>query len=536
MYTEIKKCRICEKTELITVLSLGNQYLTGVFPKSITEKVTRGPLDMVWCTNCGLLQMKQSYSSEEMYGDNYGYRSGLNSSMVKHLQQKIGMLESLVKLAPTDLMVDIGSNDATLLKACSGKYKKVEIDPTGNKFKKYYTKDMVLISDFFSASVFKKYFLNKKAKLITAIAMFYDLEDPKAFVRDIEKCLSADGIWHFEQSYMPSMLRTNAYDTICHEHLEFYSFRVVKNLLENCGMRVIDVQMNSINGGSFAVTACKKNANYSSNKPIINWLLKQEKDMGLETPKPYRDFEEKVYRHRENLKELIKTLVKDGKLILYSNKGGIDIEKNIENVKKLIIKDDKNLKEIANFLEVNIEFLEKLEKEVKVIIQEAKIKNKKLAGKTFVLTGSLESMSRDEAKKTFNIHEKNILVDGTKGIQYLNETFELINEAFIKTDQAVAQRRVTGLAPSNNIVVSCAGKGGKFWHNQSTVIWPVICTRRRDELPTFTILPYGGQGFEAKCRLAGLADEEDGGSLRALLDKAAKAQHSALTTDEHDAR
>jgi len=326
MYTEIKKCRICEKTELITVLSLGNQYLTGVFPKSITEKVTRGPLDMVWCTNCGLLQMKQSYSSEEMYGDNYGYRSGLNSSMVKHLQQKIGMLESLVKLAPTDLMVDIGSNDATLLKACSGKYKKVEIDPTGNKFKKYYTKDMVLISDFFSASVFKKYFLNKKAKLITAIAMFYDLEDPKAFVRDIEKCLSADGIWHFEQSYMPSMLRTNAYDTICHEHLEFYSFRVVKNLLENCGMRVIDVQMNSINGGSFAVTACKKNANYSSNKPIINWLLKQEKDMGLETPKPYRDFEEKVYRHRENLKELIKTLVKDGKKIVgygASTKGNV---------------------------------------------------------------------------------------------------------------------------------------------------------------------------------------------------------------------
>jgi len=308
------------------VLSLGEQYLTGVFPKSKVEKITKGPLDLVWCTHCGLLQMKQSYSLGEMYGDNYGYRSGLNSSMVNHLQQKIRMLESFVKPKPSDLVLDIGSNDATLLKACAGKYIKVGIDPTGDKFKKYYTKDIYLISDFFSAIGFKKIFPKKKAKIITSIAMFYDLEDPKSFVKDIEECLAPDGIWHFEQSYMPSMLRTNAYDTICHEHLEFYSFKVVKNLIELCGLRVVDVEVNAINGGSFAVTACKKKAKYISNKPIINWMLKQEKDMGLDTPKPYRDFEEKVYRHRDNLRELIKTLVANGnKIIGYgaSTKGNV---------------------------------------------------------------------------------------------------------------------------------------------------------------------------------------------------------------------
>jgi hypothetical protein len=145
-------------------------------------------------------------------------------------------------------------------------------------------------------------------------------------VQDIVKCLTDDGIWHFEQSYMPSMLRTNAYDTICHEHLEFYSFKVVKNLLESCGMRVVDVEVNAINGGSFAVTACRNSAKYISNKPIIKWMLKQEKDMGLETPKPYRDFEEKVYKHRENLKELITALVADGKKIIgygASTKGNV---------------------------------------------------------------------------------------------------------------------------------------------------------------------------------------------------------------------
>ena len=122
--------------------------------------------------------------------------------------------------------------------------------------------EVSLIPTFFSAKEFKNIFPDDKAKIITSIAMFYDLENPVSFVKDIELCLTDDGIWHFEQSYMPSMLRTNSYDTNCHEHLEFYSFKVIKNLLESCGMRVIDVQMNAINGGSFAVTACKSKASY----------------------------------------------------------------------------------------------------------------------------------------------------------------------------------------------------------------------------------------------------------------------------------
>lgn len=326
MYTEIKKCRISESTNLVTVLSLGEQYLTGVFPKSVDEKITKGPLDLVWCPDSGLLQMKQSYSLEEMYGDNYGYRSGLNASMVRHLQQKIRTLERIIKLTSNDLVIDIGSNDATSLKAYSGNHKKVGIDPTGIKFKEFYTNEISLIPDFFTADKFLSNFPNEKAKIITSIAMFYDLESPMQFVKDIESCLDENGIWHFEQSYMPSMLRTNSYDTICHEHLEFYSFKVVKNMLEKCGLRVMDVQMNAINGGSFAITACKNNSAHKSNNAIISWLLKQEDDMGLDTPKPYREFEERVFRHRKNLTELIQALVDDGKKIIgygASTKGNV---------------------------------------------------------------------------------------------------------------------------------------------------------------------------------------------------------------------
>ena len=326
MYKEIDKCRISGSTHLITVLSLGEQYLTGVFPKSVDEKVSRGPIDLVWCPESGLLQMRQSYPLDEMYGDNYGYRSGINAMMVRHLTNKIHMLEKLVPIGEKELVIDIGSNDATSLKAYKGSHRKLGIDPTGKKFAEYYGDDIMLIPDFFSAKRFRDTFPNDNAKVITSIAMFYDLEDPSRFVEEIKECLADDGIWHFEQSYMPSMLRTNSYDTICHEHLEFYSLKVVKDLLEAHGMRVIDVQMNTINGGSFAVTACRTNAGYKSNTPIIEWLLRQEDDLGLDTPGPYRDFEKRVFSHRNNLMKLVKALVADGKKVFgygASTKGNV---------------------------------------------------------------------------------------------------------------------------------------------------------------------------------------------------------------------
>jgi hypothetical protein len=122
------------------------------------------------------------------------------------------------------------------------------------------------------------------------------------------------------------MLRTNAYDTVCHEHIEYYSLGPVKTLLESCGLRIIDVQMNSINGGSFAVTATHKNSSLRSNDAVINWLLEQENRMGLNTPRPFRDFESRVFEHRVNLLNLIRSLTADGKKVLgygASTKGNV---------------------------------------------------------------------------------------------------------------------------------------------------------------------------------------------------------------------
>lgn len=326
-YAEIKCCRLSQSQNLIPVLSLGHQALTGVFPSTIHEKVTNGPLELVWCPDTGLLQLRHSYDLGEMYGDNYGYRSGLNQSMIDHLTNKVAYLERLVSLRAGDAVLDIGSNDATTLKAYKTQdIRRIGIDPTGRKFKQYYTDDITLVPDFFSAAAYRAN-MRQPAKIVTSIAMFYDLESPIDFAREIESILADDGIWHFEQSYLPSMLRLNSYDTICHEHLEYYSLTVLKYILDAAGLKIVDVFMNSINGGSFAVTAAKcDDSTIRVNTPVIDWLLEQEERMGLSTPRPYREFEERVYRHRSDLQRLIRNLRADGKSVVgygASTKGNV---------------------------------------------------------------------------------------------------------------------------------------------------------------------------------------------------------------------
>jgi len=326
-YKKITTCRISTSTNLVSVLNLGFQSLTGVFPKTVEQNVTEGPIELVWCPDSGLLQLNHSYDPSEMYGENYGYRSGLNQSMVDHLNSKVAFLERIVHLDAGDVVVDIGSNDCTTLKAYrTNDITRIGIDPTGEKFQQYYPKGITLVKDFFTASAYRSV-EKRPARIVTSIAMFYDLESPIAFAQEIESILADDGIWHFEQSYMPSMLRTNSYDTICHEHLEYYSLGAVKLILECAGMRIIDVMMNAVNGGSFSVTAAKRvNNSIVPNLAVIEWLLEQENKMGLNTPKPYRDFEDRVFRHRDDITRLIRSLNADGKKILgygASTKGNV---------------------------------------------------------------------------------------------------------------------------------------------------------------------------------------------------------------------
>lgn len=328
-YKALERCRVSGSSHLIQVLDLGDQALTGVFPASKDEPVTVGPLRIVWCPTSGLLQLAHSYDLGEMYGDNYGYRSGLNQSMVNHLSGKFRELERFVDLKPGDAVLDIGSNDSTGLRSyeTSGLVR-TGIDPSGAKFRQYYPDDIRLVPDFFSAAAYKATGA-PAPKIVTSIAMFYDLDQPIQFAREIESILAPGGIWHFEQSYMPSMLRMTSYDTVCHEHLEYYSLAVVKHILEAAGMIPVDVKMNGINGGSFAVTAVRRDDSRRGSAAVVNWLLEQEERLGLSTPKPYRDFEERVFRHKDDLRRLLERLRNEGRTVLgygASTKGNVVLQ------------------------------------------------------------------------------------------------------------------------------------------------------------------------------------------------------------------
>jgi NDP-4-keto-2,6-dideoxyhexose 3-C-methyltransferase len=319
MYTKIERCRICGNRDLVEVLDLGTQVLTGVFPKSTTEHLTAGPLKLVKCIGdasvCGLLQLQHSYDLKEMYGQNYGYRSGLNSSMVSHLHRKVRRILERMTLEGQPLIVDIGSNDSTTLQA----YPKqgctlVGVDPTAAKFRAFYPPHIDLIPDFFSAAAIKARFGARKALIVTSFAMFYDLEDPLKFMAEVVEVLDRDGIWVFEQSYMPSMLATNAYDTVCHEHLEHYSLKQIKWLADKVGLKIIDVELNDINGGSFSVTVAKNGSRHEASS-VVESILESERKQQLDQLSPYVEFAERVSQSREGLLQFIDKANRSGKSV-----------------------------------------------------------------------------------------------------------------------------------------------------------------------------------------------------------------------------
>jgi hypothetical protein len=330
---EVKRCRLCDNPNLVSVLQLGEQSLTGVFPKTPDAHVTRGPLELVKCHDgsgkpyCGLVQMRHSYDLGEMYGDNYGYRSSLNRAMADHLGGIVRKLQQIVPLGPGDLVLDIGSNDGTLLGCYPSEGPElVGMDPTGRKFRPYYKPHIQLITDFFSAAKFREKFGRRKARIVTSISMFYDLPRPMDFVRDVTDILADDGIWHLEQSYLPSMMEANAYDTVCHEHLEFYALGQIKWMADRAGLRILDVALNDVNGGSFAVTIGKAAGPHQPVGTAVEDMLKREQAMGLASMAPYEEFRRRVFRHRDELVALLKRLKAAGETVVgygASTKGNV---------------------------------------------------------------------------------------------------------------------------------------------------------------------------------------------------------------------
>ena len=312
------ECRICKNKDLVSVLDLGNQCLSGVFPEKDSPDPSKSPLELIKCNNsnndnfCGLLQLKETANLEEMYGSTYGYYSSISPSMVSHLKEKADGLIKFTKPKENEIILDIGCNDGTMLNLFKDSgMKRIGMDPSSEKFKDSFQDDIEVIYDFFSEKPVRQIIGDKECKIITSIAMFYDINDPISFMKEIRSLLAKDGIWALELSYLPLMLKNLTYDQICHEHVTYLGLKEMEWMTNRTDLKIIDVSFNYMNGGSFYLYISRSDSEISSNKEKIDKLLESEEC--LSEFEYFERFNNRILSHKD---EIINTL----KMVNDSNK------------------------------------------------------------------------------------------------------------------------------------------------------------------------------------------------------------------------
>ena len=319
IYSKIKECRICKNKNLKIIIDLKSQYIQGSFikknyPKPYSKKI---PLKLVFCKKCFLVQLFHTTNKEILY-KNYWYSSGINQTMKTHLKKLVNLLYAIKsKETKNTNILDIGCNDGTLLNYFPKTVNKYGIDPS-QIIKKIDKKKITVINDFFPPKKENLRNLKKKFDLITSIAMFYDINDPNLFVKNIKYYLKNKGIWVFELSYLVDMLKLNSFDTICHEHLEYYSLQTLNYLMKKNGLKIFNLSRNSINGGSIrCFVTHEKNSIYDKKQNIskIKKLIKNEKKLKINSLYPYKKFYKNILKIKFDLKQLILSIKKRGKSI-----------------------------------------------------------------------------------------------------------------------------------------------------------------------------------------------------------------------------
>jgi len=256
LYTTRTTCRLCGE-DLKDVISLGDIHLS-TFLDTNDNAPPKIPLDLTQCVNCDLIQLRHTTDGSAMYSD-YWYQSGLNGSMVRALNDVVEKVFKNIFLNAGDVVVDVGSNDGTLLGFYPSYVETVGFEPS-NLHLMSFNKAKVVFNDYFRKEPFEHYFHGQKAKVITAIAMFYDLEDPHSFVSDLKYILADDGIIVIQMMDLMSMVKYGDFPNICHEHLEYYSLAVFRDLMQEHNLDVFDVEYNGVNGGSMRAYLCHKNS------------------------------------------------------------------------------------------------------------------------------------------------------------------------------------------------------------------------------------------------------------------------------------
>ena len=305
---KIKNCRICNSQTFEDLFTLGKLAFTGKFAKQNNFRIPNAPLNLVMCKKCKLVQLDSNFNPRYLYSEDYGYRTGINKTMTNHVKEIVIVANKIVKLKKNDKVLDIASNDATLLSYYKKNLIRVGIDPLINKYKNFYKNIDFKISEFFSYHALKKKKINFKFKVISALSMFYDLKNPGLFLKNVKKSLDIDGIFILEHADLLSIVKNCLFDTICHEHLEYYSSKIIISLMEKNSLRVFDIRSNDINGGSMCYFICHHAAKFKSNKKKIEKILKIEKKFKLENKKTFKNFFLRINDVGKKLNNLINSI------------------------------------------------------------------------------------------------------------------------------------------------------------------------------------------------------------------------------------
>jgi len=321
-------CRLCGSRSLTPVFSLGEMAFSGIFPNFKSEKVPTGELTVLLCGDCALAQLDRNFPSDEMYGSNYGYMSSLNASMVNHLQKIVKHLENITQLKEGEIVLDVGSNDGTMLLLYQTPgIVRVGMDPTIIKYKDLYPPQIIGVPEFFSASTFSAICPGGKAKVVSTVAMLYDLPNPKGFAQEVREVLANDGIWFIEVSYGPWMLKSGAFDAVCHEHIEYYSLWTLKKILDEAGLKIINVSFNDTNGGSISITSTPfENQLLSADTEGVKSILNEESQSGCNELSGWNSFAQLAKNRVLELERFLISVKADGKRIVAlgaSTKGNV---------------------------------------------------------------------------------------------------------------------------------------------------------------------------------------------------------------------
>ena len=301
----LKKCKICDNKNLKKVLFINEQYISATFVKSNrNNKLTKikTPLTLVLCDKsknkkaCGLLQLLEITKPDLLYRK-YFYRSATNDTMRKDLKDVVSSVCKIAKPSNKDLIIDIGSNDCTLLNFYKKKFQLVGFEPARNINYIDVGKEIKIFNTYFNYSDFKKKFPKSKAKIITSCAMFYDIAEPKKFVADIDKILDKNGVWCVQISYLASMITNNNFYDICHEHLSYYSLETFNYLLKNFNLRTFYAETNAVNGGSIRIYISRKNSHFLKNesyKKVLKKILQKENKLSLSNLKTFFNYQKKI--------------------------------------------------------------------------------------------------------------------------------------------------------------------------------------------------------------------------------------------------